>query len=510
MCIRKFLPLAAVILSFAAVADVKLGTPFSDGMVLQRDMDVAVWGTADPGETVRVEFSGRCASVRAAANGDWLVRLAKMPASCEPSELTVSGKNKVVVRDVLVGEVWYCCGQSNAELPLVGPHPHFQDRQGLLVAQMTRKKLVRYAYASNYKWSAVPRKEARYNVEWKTFTPENLGAQPSFSAMGVYFALELHDALDIPVGIVGSYWGGTNIDAWTPGVGYEGKPNLKDVAGWQTIPAEKWTAACNKGPINGPPEQPRVLWNEMVEPWCPMSMRGFIWYQGCHNAMEGHRYREKMHALYDGWSKKFENPALKLYFVQLAPFRKSWWDVQLAQAGFAAEEKNAALVTTVDIGNSEDVHPNEKGTIGKRLAALALKHDYGFDDIVADAPVLRSVRREGDKLRLSFENTAGGWYVYDSAWGVDCGFEISGEDGKWEKAWFVNANGGARARDGWKTRGLVDGEDIVLVADGVTEPVKVRYLYNKPWKGIVYAKSGLPLGPFESGLKKSRPPEGSL
>ena len=487
----------AMALAGAAGGAVKLASPFADGMVLQRGRAVPVWGTADAGEKVAVSFAGQTRETTADAQGAWRVDLPEMDACKEPRTLTA---NDAKVADVLVGEVWYCCGQSNTEMPLVGDNPHFSDRQGRLVAQMTRRPLIRFAYAANYRFSGEPRRTAAYPVAWKPFTPETLGRAPSFSAMGVYFALELQAALDVPVGIVGSYWGGTNIDAWTPRAGYANHPELAETADWKFIPKEAWTDACKNGPISGPQQQPSVLWNEMVAPWCPMAMRGFIWYQGCHNSGESARYCAKMHALYDGWSKCFENPDLKLYFVQLAPFTHSWWGLQRAQAQFAAEEKNAALVTTVDIGNGADVHPNEKGTIGKRLAALALRHDYGFTDIVADAPTVRGVCSEEGRLIVSFDH-AKGWYVYQPDWGVACDFEVAGTDGVWKKAFLVNANGGARKAVPWKTRGNVEGRDLILEADGVEKPMKVRYLYNAPWVGTVYADSGLPLGPFEAEVK---------
>ena len=491
----------ASLLAAAACAEVRLASPFADGMVLQRDRAVAVWGTADAGEKVSVAFAGSVVETTADAQGAWRVSLPKMPASKASRELVVTGpSNSRKISDVLVGEVWYCCGQSNTEMPLVGDNPHFFDRQGRLVAQMTRKPFVRFAYASDYKFSGEPRATAPYPVVWKPFAPETLGRAPSFSAMGVYFALELYSALDVPVGIVGSYWGGTNIDAWTPREAYAAHPELAETAGWKFIPKEAWTEANRKGPINGPQQQPSVLWNEMVAPWCPMTMRGFIWYQGCHNEGESGLYCAKMHALYDGWSKKFENPDLKLYFVQLAPFSRSWWGLQLAQAKFAAEEKNAAMVTTVDIGNGSDIHPNEKGTLGKRLAALALRHDYGFSDLVADAPTLHGVCSEEGRLIMSF-NDAKGWYAYAPDWSVDYGFEIAGPDGVWHKAYLVNANGGAQKTVPWQTRGVCEGRDLVLASDRVEKPMKVRYLHEKPWVGAIYADSGLPLGPFEAEVK---------
>ena len=490
------LPLVSAI-ALPAYAAVRLATPFADGMVLQRDAKTAVFGTADAGEKVTVSFAGQTVETTAGADGKWLVRLSPMSASKEGRVLSA---NDVKIKDVLVGEVWYCCGQSNTELPVTGDNPHFRDREGLLFSAITNLKFIRYVNASNYKWSAEPREEAKYSVNWRTFTPENLGRSPSFSAMGAYFAVALYNALDIPIGIVGSYWGGTNIDAWTPREGYEGAPEeLRYTYEYPVVTGDKWTDACKKGPIGGPHQQPTVLWNEMVAPWCPMTMKGFIWYQGCHNSGEPQFYCAKMHVLYNGWAKKFENPDLKLYFVQLAPFSCSWWDIQLAQAKFAAEEENAGMVVSADVGNSFDVHPTDKGPLGRRLAALALNRDYGFAKLIADSPTIREVRADGAQLVLSFDH-ADGWYVYNADWSIEVPFEIAGDDGEYHAARIVNANGGAEKTIAWKTNGVVEGRNLVLKAEGVAAPKKVRYLHNSPWIGNVFAISGLPLGPFEASV----------
>ena len=518
--------LSLVFLVFGAEAKIEMGAPFADGMVLQRGMKVPVWGrvvpdaedlakpseggpkVALPGKRkITVSFAGQEKTVESdAVSGRWKVELDPMEASREGRTLTVTEKKRgfvfdstvssLEIKDVLVGEVWYCAGQSNAEMPLVGDNPHFSDRLGRLTAQMTVKPNVRFCYASNYKWSTEPKAKAAYKVEWKRFTPANLMTPPSFSAMGCYFALELYSAIDVPIGIVGSYWGGTGVDPWTPRCGYEGKDELREVAAYEVHDAKSWKDEHKKGPISDACQQPTVLWNEMVAPWCPMAMRGFVWYQGCHNRTDGALYRAKMHALYDGWAKEFANPGLKLYFVQLAPFSCSWYDVQLAQAKFAFEQPNAGMVTTCDIGNNDDVHPIEKGTIGKRLAALALSRDYGFADINAEVPTLKSCKWENDRVVLSF-NHADGWYLYNPDWATEVPFEVAGEDGKWVPARVVNSNLGKTKPELWVTRGQVEGKDLVVAADGV-KPVKVRYLYQKPWNGNLYAANGIPLGPFEA------------
>lgn len=489
----------ALLAGKGALAGVRLASPFADGMVLQRDASVPVWGVADPGERVTVEFAGQAVRATAGADGRWIVRLAPMAASREGRVLRANG---ATVSDVLVGEVWFCCGQSNAELPLVG-HPHYSDREGRLVAAITNLDDVRYVHAGSNRWSPVPRRETPYRVAWKRFRPETLGRSPSFSAVGVYFALALHAALDMPIGIVGAYRGGTNIDAWTPREGYEGAPeSLVETRDFPVAGHAEWTDAMKKDPVSGPEQQPTVLWNEMVAPWCPMSMRGVIWYQGEHNAAESALYCDKMHALYDGWAKAFGNPNLKLYFVQLAPWHESWWDIWMAQAAFAAEEPNAGMVVTADIGNSHSIHPADKGPVGRRLAALALKRDYGFSDIVADSPTIRAVRAEGDRLVLDF-NDADGWYIYSDDRRDSVPFELAGEDGEYRPARIVNAAyGGQKSETAGVEQGQVAGRELVLRAEGVPRPLKVRYLFQRPWTSALFAMSGLPPGPFEADVRK--------
>ena len=494
---KKLATLTAALSAFAAQAAVTLGTPFADGMVLQRGRNVPVWGWADAGEKVTVTFAGQTLAATAGADGKWRVDLAPMEASKEGRTLEANG---VKVSDVLVGEVWYCCGQSNTEFPLVGGSPRFRDRQGAMVAQVTYRPYIRYAYCSNYRTSAEPKAKADYKVAWKKFTPENLLKSPSFSAMGVYYALELYAALDIPVGMVGSYWGGTRAEPWTPREGFamtKGcepeaayKPDVKNFKPELTASLPKQLSRVH--------DQPMVLWNEMVEPWTPFAMRGFIWYQGCSNAGQYDRYATIMHALYNGWSKRFENPDLKLYFVQLAPWgNDSIPYIQQAQAKFAAEEKNAGMAVINDIGNLRDIHPNEKEMVAKRLALHALKHDYGFTDIEADSPTLKGWKVEGDKFVLEFDH-AKGLYVYNPDRSLANGFEIAGADGVFKPAKIQNAV--ASQRNGKPTySGTLDGPRIVVSAEGVAEPKKLRYLYSAPWFGSIYNDVNLPLGAFHIG-----------
>ena len=339
---------------------------------------------------------------------------------------------------------------------------------------------------------------------WKPFLPKHLKEGNGFSAMGVYFALDLYAALDIPVGLVGVYRGNTRIEPWIPREAFTGLVGFEWCRDWRYVADKDWKSLADKVRIPYPSSQPSVLWNDMVAPWAPMAVRGVLWYQGCSNSTksgkdEGDDYRRLMHALYDSWSVRFANPDLRLYFVQLAPFA-NWWDIQLAQARFAAEERNAAMVTTCDIGNLHDIHPNEKGTIGKRLAALALSRDYGFSDLVAEPPSVRTCESKGNQVVLAFDR-AERWFLYNADWSVDVPFEIAGADGVWHRAALVNTNTGLTNTVPWKTQGRIDGRDLVLRADEVDEPKRIRYLHERPWAGFLYADSGLPLGPFEREVR---------
>ena len=495
--------LAAVAGAIALTADagVRLGTPFSDHMVLQQGRKAPVWGWTEPGGTVKVSFAGQVKTAKADAKGKWRVELDPLAANRTPQTLTA---NEVAVKDVLVGEVWFVSGQSNTECPFWGGSGRFRDRYGAMVAQVTRKPHVRYAYSCDYDsahMSPTPLEETKVEVKWRAFTPENLSAAPSFSAIGVYFARTLAEMIDVPIGLVGAYYGGTNIDAWTPRSGYENHPELAKERDYKVVDLAGWKAENRKGSgvISGVQQQPTVLWNTMLAPWATFAARGFIWYQGCHNNGEAERYCDKMHALYDGWAKELANPGLKLYFVQLAPYRHAnWFTLQLNQAKFAAEEKNAGLVTTCDIGNLEDIHPADKEPVGRRLALLALKRDYGFSDIKADAPAPVSATMVDGALEITCANVES-FYVYANDRSAPDGmFEVASPNGPWHSAELMNArvhlgNYGERLCNG----GVEGGGKLVLKSPRVKCPSRARYLQHRPWIGTIYNEVCLPLGPFE-------------
>lgn len=488
-----------------AATGVETGSPFADGMVLQSGMNVPVWGWADQGTRVEVSFAGATRAAVAGPDRRWRVDLPPMGASKERRELRV---NELVFRDVVVGEVWFCSGQSNMALPLVGDNPRTRDRNGSLVAQMTYRPFVRFArMRTGVKTS--PQERAAHPVEWKAFSPETL--RDGFSAVASYYALELYAALDVPIGLVGVYRGGSRIEPWVPNEGFRAVQGLEAFADYSPVDGKEFSkdallALCPniiKSHLTTT-FQPSVHWNAMVEPWAPYAARGMIWYQGEANAADGDVYALKMRALQRGWAKRFENSCFRLYFAQLAPNGAGPVELQKIQQRFADEEPNAAIAVISDLGNNSDVHPNEKEFVAKRLAVHALRRDYGFKDVKDESPAFDGWRADGERAVVRFRN-AEKLYVYNKDFSGWANFELAGADGAWKAARIANYRKRKWSNGKEFVSGEIeDGAEIVLEADGITEPKGVRYMHSRPWTGTVYNEVNLPLGPFlaEAGQKE--------
>ena len=450
--------------------------PFTEGAVLQREMPVSIFGRARPGAEVAVVFRGHEVRGKAGADGRWLVTLPAMAAAKDPATLVIESEGeRCEVREVRVGEVWLAAGQSNMELPLCGKNTRFRDGQGRLITAMTRRdETVRYVHATTFTTAEKPL--ADLNVVWAPVCREYLEGHLYISALATLFEREIHAALDVPVGIIASHWGGTQIEPWTP----DGP----------------W-AKMKKSKAPYPQQCSHRLFNATFAPLAPYTVRGMIWYQGEANASQNEVYTERMHELYNGYSAVFRNPELKLIFAQLAPYdygkgkptNRSLTGLQDAQSRFAAENPNAFMAVTVDVADPSDIHPNNKRTVARRFAALALKHCYGWKDLAADSPTVKNAVCDADgKVTLTFEN-GGKMYSYAPDHSPAGGFELKDADGVWHPAKAVNEGKGG-------TEGIFGNGVIELVAEGVKAPVEVGYLRKYPFKGTVYNGGDLPLGTF--------------
>jgi len=453
-------------------AAVECARLFGDHMVLQRDRPVPVWGRAAPGEAVAVEFAGQNKTTAAGADGRWQVTLDPVPASAEPRPLTVRGSNTLVFSDVLVGEVWFCSGQSNMEkefAPRRGQHP--VDNHELEVA------------AANYpllRLFQVPRTDLKQEgpgvFQWLPCSPAALTVS-SFSAAAYYFGRQVQQTLGVPVGLIHASFGGTRIEAWIPAEEFAA-PALRD------LPDQAYFAWV-KG------VQRTELFTSMVAPYAPYALRGFLWYQGESNLMAGNvaGYADKQSALIAGWRRAWNLPDAAFHGVLLAPMDYSRWEkfpvTDAALPAFWAEQARALsaphtgyVVTTDLVTNTHDIHPTNKRDIGLRLARLALADTYGRTDLPARGPTFRSLQVAGDRLELTFAHAAG----LRTRDGLPVtGFIISGKEQAFQPA---------QAR--------IEGDKVILFNTAVKEPVAARFAWHETANPNLINGAGLPAVPFRT------------
>ncbi|WP_437191643.1 sialate O-acetylesterase [Planctomicrobium sp. SH527] len=500
---------AAVLTSTCAIsvqADVKLPSIFGSGMVLQRDMAVPVWGWADAGEPVTVQFRDQTVSTQADDKGNWSVKL-KPLALGEATALTVKGKNTVTYDNVLVGEVWVCSGQSNMQWSVNAALDPDLERKTANYPQ------IRLFQVPNVT-ATEPQKDVK--AQWVVCSPQTVG---NHTAVGYFFGRELHQILGVPVGVVQTAWGGTRAEAWTsPEMMAKTKELQPIIEGWNELvdspkAAEllknyeaalaKWTVnaeaarKAGKTPPNRPamPEvqrnsrhHPSTLYNAMVSPLVPFAIRGAIWYQGESNASRAYQYRTLMPALIQSWRDVWGQGDFPFYQVQLANFRavqanpveSDWAELREAQDLAKKALPNVDAVCITDIGAALDIHPKDKQNVGKRLARLALVDLYGMKDIVRQGPTFKSVSFEGNKAIVKFDTHGSALTSYYKDPLV--GFALAGEDRKWS----------------WATGKVVGADTVEVTVKGLDKPVAVRYNWADNPQGNLYSESYLPAYPFRT------------
>jgi len=505
---------AALLAAFAVNAEVRVDDCFGDNMVLQRELPARIRGTADIGEEITVKFAGQTVTATADEKGDWLATFAPLKANKIPATLTVTGKdNTVTIDNVLVGEVWLCSGQSNMFYSLYNKNPNYLHTDSEKITSQANYPLIRIASVPR-RSSANPLRESR--AKWQPVTPESV---KSFTAVGYFFGLGLYKALDVPVGLVHSSWGGTRIEPWTTLDGFRSVPEgrnsrfAKFLAGRTAGTPEyeknakivldgqrKWFPQAKKALDKNlvPPAPPAfpadfaptdrtttgALYNGMIHPLTGMTFRGAIWYQGESNLWRWDEYRWAMHALINGWKKAFDNPELQFYFVQIAPYRYNSSDLPRhcvglweAQQKFA-DESGCGMAVINDHGDPKDIHPHDKRPVGDRLARLALNRTYGMKNVACDAPRVKSFKCNGGVAVLEFKD-AKSWSTADG--GDVKGFEIAGIDGRFHPA-----------------TAEIRGAKIAVSSDEVAEPRYLRYLCWNTAVGNLRNEHGLVPAPFRA------------
>lgn len=445
-----------------AFAAVKLPSVFGSNMVLQQGRPVPVWGWADKGEQVTVTLGMQKQTVRTGDDGRWKVTFAKLSLG-KPLEMTVKGVsgNSLTLTNVLVGEVWVCSGQSNMEI-------------GIGACNDAQKEIA----AANYpeiRIFRVPGAKANQpasdvNATWVACSPQSIGAGGwgGFSAAAYYFGREIHKELKVPVGLIGTYFGGSAAEEWVSRQTLEADPLLKS-----------YTSAGNACD----------LYNGQLFPLIPFGMRGVIWYQGESNIPQAHKYRTLFPALIKSWRAEWGQGDFPFGFVQIAPFRyegifgqgcsPKFAELCEAQLMTLKAVPNTGMAVTMDIGNVGDIHPQNKQDVGRRLALWAMAKVYGKQKLVYSGPIYKAMKVEGKKIKLRFDQCGTGLIAKDGKPLTE--FTIAGADQNFHPA-----------------QAVINGNTVVVSCDAVMAPVAVRYAWQQAPQANLANKEGLPASSFRT------------
>lgn len=454
-----------VLAATAAGAAVKPAALFSDNAVLQRNAIVPVWGTADEGEKVTVKFQNQELTT-VAKNGKWMVKLAPLNTGGSYT-MTITGSNTIELKNILVGEVWVCSGQSN---------------MGFTVSQLANPEEVSAAATDpKIRFFHVPRETSYTPVDSMEASWERCNKKTSkvFSAVGYFFGRDLRKALDVPVGLINASWGGTIIETWM-------SPDI-----FKKLPEyASWIAEENAKKEEGP-NHPCVLYNGMINPILPYAIKGAIWYQGENNAGESYKYRTLFPNMIKCWRDAWGEGNFPFLFVQIAPFDKpltpeySWAELREAQLLALKTSPNTGMAVITDYGDADDVHPKQKKPVGARLALAARKIAYG-EDIVYSGPIYKGMKINKNGIMLYFDHVCGGLVAKDilslSKDGDLKGFAIAGADQKFEPA----------------TAKIIDGNKVLVSSPSVPKPVAVRYGWANCPVVNLFNKENLPASPFRT------------
>jgi sialate O-acetylesterase len=511
--------LLALLLASAARADVTLPAIFSEGMVLQQQQLVPVWGTAEPGEKIEVSFGEQKHETMAGKDRRWNVMLNPLNASDKPTPLVVKGQNTITLANVLVGEVWVCSGQSNMGMSV--------SRSLNAAAEIAAAKFPAIRmFTVERSPAAEPQSDCK--GAWKEANPANTG---EFSAAAYFFGRHLHQVLKVPVGLINTSWGGTRVEAWTSDKALAERPCAQEMlADWKDH-VKSWDATLQQaifekakadwqakvklideqnkklpaGAVKKPrpaaprppddptktPHRPSVLFNGMVAPIVPYGMKGAIWYQGESNQRRAFQYQELLPTLINDWRARWESE-FPFYIVQLASFGNgqppatepglddTWAELQEAQFLTAITLPKCGLAAANDIGEEKDIHPKNKQEVGRRLALWALASDYGKNNTVFSGPLYKTSYVKDGRIRVQFDHAATGLKTRDGK--APQHFQITGADKKWHWA-----------------QAKIEGGEVVVWHDGVKEPIAVRYAWAAwPANANLTNAEGLPASCFRT------------
>ncbi len=444
--------------SFSLYGAVSLPSVISNGMVLQQNSEVSLWGWAKPNEMVAISpgWSKQTVTVRADMNARWKATLVT-PSAGGPYNITFKASNFIVVSDVLIGEVWLCSGESNME---------WSASNGVInsdsvIAAANDPQLRFFSVAQTTADCA----QNDCNGIWSNCTPHTM---KDFSAVAYFFGSQLRQSLKVPVALIHASWSGSNIETWMDPYWIESKPFLFSSA--SKIPDSEWN-----------PTKPGKTFFSMIAPLIPYRIAGMLWYQGENNLFNADSYAEMLSAMVDGYRAKW-GYVFAFYYAQIAPYQ---YDQPMAGALIRDEQRQAlsslshsGMVVLSDVADVMDIQPKNKSIVGDRFASMALNRLYGFDNFPDSGPMFRSLKVEGSRLRVTFDYADDGMYLI--------GKELN-------DIYVAGAD-----RIYYKAKAKIDGNSILVWTGNVKFPVAVRYAFGNTQSGNLFNVDGLPASSFRT------------
>jgi sialate O-acetylesterase len=494
-------------LSLAAQAELKLPAIIGDNMILQQKQVNPIWGWDTPGTEVTVKFAGQTKSAKAGADGKWTVKLDAVPANAKPVTISIKGTSSKELKNVLVGEVWICSGQSNMQWSV---QSSWDADLEIATAKFPSIRLITVPNVGTQE----PQQD--FKGAWAECSPQTVGG---FSAVGFFYGRVLHQMLDVPVGLINNAWGGSAAEAWVRRDVLEKDPRFKllmentkrneanlqspesktkyeaALAAWkkQADDAKKagkpFTVRAPQAPdgwLRGN-ARPGNIYNGVLLPTIGYGIKGAIWYQGESNASRAYEYASLFPLMITHWRSEWQQGDFPFYWVQLADFMaesaqpgdSNWAELRESQTKTLSAIKNGGQAVIIDIGEANDIHPKNKRDVAERLARWALAKDYGVK-LPYRSPEFKGIEITGNKAVVTLDTFGGSLRTVDV--NDVKGVAICGEDKKWV----------------WATAKIIGNDKLEVSAAGVAKPVAVRYAWSDNPVCNLFSKDGLPVTPFRS------------
>lgn len=472
MKLQKFwLSVAVALMALTAQAEVKLPAFFMDNMVLQQQTTARIWGTATPKKEVKVtlSWSDETYTAKADKEGKFVVEFPTIEAG-GPYEVTLSDGEPLTLKNVMLGEVWICSGQSNMEMPMKGFKNQPVENGNLDAARGTNPNIRLFTVKRNAQLSEVE----DVTGTWAEATPLSIR---DFSATAYYFGRMVEEVIDVPIGLICVAWGGSACEAWMT-------PEMLEAFPQVTLPTTQAEVDKTKQRC------PTALWNGMLKPLVGLPMRGVIWYQGCDNWNRAYYYADLHATMIKGWREQWGIGDFPFFYCQIAPYNYpniTAVGQPLYNSAYLREQQakvehmvpNSGMAVLLDTGMKDGIHPYNKQAAGERLALHALAKTYGIEGIYCDSPVYKGIEIKGNTIEVLFER-APMWISCKHGFESEY-FEVAGEDQVFYPA---------------KTK--LYRSKMIVWSDQVEKPVAVRYAFKDWVVGDLFGSDGLPISSFRS------------